>query len=206
MYNVKLWQDEILDIVLTTASATGNGSQTGFVISAAPLFIVKVTVNGARVSDWYYNRATHTVVFDSAPANGAAILFHYLPEIQKGTDINAANLNDIDFGILDNQTAIGLLTARLGQISRDTEVEEKTLTLTNNQVFPFNSTVDSPVSVSLTKRRNHTDYQVDCEVTSHTGEVGEIIVSDKALNGFKISFDGSGTSVSLRIRVIGGLA
>ncbi len=76
MYNVKLWQDEILDIVLTTASATGNGSQTGFVISAAPLFIVKVTVNGARVSDWYYNRATHTVVFDSAPANGAAILFH----------------------------------------------------------------------------------------------------------------------------------
>ena len=37
------------------------------------------------------------------------------------------------------------------------------------------------------------------------GQVGEIIVSDKALNGFKIAYTGSGSSVTLAVRIKGGM-
>ena len=39
---------------------------------------------------------------------------------------------------------------------------------------------------------------------SHTGAVGGIHVTNKLLNGFKLAFDGSGTSVTLKIKIRGG--
>ena len=41
--------------------------------------------------------------------------------------------------------------------------------------------------------------------TGATGEVGSIEISAKALNGFKIAFTGSAKSVTLQIRVKGGM-
>lgn len=83
--------------------------------------------------------------------------------------------------------------------------ELQEITLTNNQKIPFNSTMDSPRSVALRQTRKNLFYSVETEVLAHTGEVGDIIVSGKALNGFKIAFSGSGTSVTLAVRVKGGM-
>ena len=83
--------------------------------------------------------------------------------------------------------------------------ETKTVTLTNTQKRPFNSTLDSPRSIALSKARKNLFYSVETEVTAHTGLVGEIEVSDKALNGFKIAYTGSGSSVTLTLRIKGGM-
>lgn len=85
------------------------------------------------------------------------------------------------------------------------EGELHTVTLTNSQRQPFNSTIDTPKTVALTKNRTNLFYSVETEVTAHNGLVGEIQISDKALNGFKIAYTGSGKSVTLAIRVKGGM-
>ena len=97
---------------------------------------------------------------------------------------------------------------RAHQALMDAEVlgESQSVTLTNNQSAPFNSTLQSPVTVALQKTRTNLLYTVETEVTAHAGTVGEIEISDKALNGFKIAFTGSGTSVTLTVRVKGGIA
>lgn len=94
------------------------------------------------------------------------------------------------------------------QALMDSEVlgESHEVTLTNSQNSPFNSTLQSPVTVALTTVRTNLFYTVETEVKAHTGTVGEIEISDKALNGFKIAYTGSGTSVTLVVRVKGGIA
>ena len=84
--------------------------------------------------------------------------------------------------------------------------ETYTVTLTNTQKQPFNSTLDSPSTIALTKARKTLYYSVEPEVTAHKGLVGDIQISDKALNGFKVAYTGSGTSVTLTLRVKGGMA
>ncbi len=79
------------------------------------------------------------------------------------------------------------------------------VTLTNTQRFPFNSSVDSPAAIALTTTRKNLFYTVETEVKEHTGLVGDIIVSDKALNGFKLAFTGNGSRVTLAVRVKGGM-
>lgn len=83
--------------------------------------------------------------------------------------------------------------------------EAQEVTLTNTLKLPFNSTVRSPRTVALRQARKNLFYSVETEILEHTGPVGEITVSEKALNGFKISFSGSGTSVKLAVRIKGGM-
>ena len=71
--------------------------------------------------------------------------------------------------------------------------------------FPFNSSVDSPETIAMTTTRKTLFYTVETEVKEHTGLVGDIIISDKALNGFKIAYTGSGSSVKLAVRIKGGM-
>lgn len=85
--------------------------------------------------------------------------------------------------------------------------ESHTVTLTNSKLYPFNSTVSSPVSVPLTTNRKNLYYSIEAEATSvEGGLVGDIHITDKQLNGFKVSFDGSATSVTLTLRIKGGMA
>lgn len=136
--------------------------------------------------------------------------------IQQGTAQSATNWNNEEDGIQDAHMAEQILTVAnlhqqrqndAHQAQTDAEIlgETHTVTLTNTQKYPFNSTMDTPVSVALTTTRKNLYYTVEAEVTAHTGEVGDIHVTGKALNGFKVSFDGSGTSVTLTLRVKGGM-
>ena len=124
----------------------------------------------------------------------------------------AANLSETDNRVAGALTAFGskqrqmMNEAEFALIASEALGESHEVTLTNNQKFPFNSTVDSPVSVALTKRRTNLFYSVEPEVTAHTGPVGDIAITGKALNGFKVSFNGSGSSVTMILRVKGGMS
>ena len=80
--------------------------------------------------------------------------------------------------------------------------EEGTVTLTNTRKYPFN---DSKKTVALANRQRNTKYAIVAEVTSEKGWAGEISVSDKAVNGFKMAFDGGAKQVAVKYYVIGGM-
>lgn len=80
--------------------------------------------------------------------------------------------------------------------------EEGSVTLTNSDKFPFN---DSQESVALVTEQADTSYAVLAEVTSSAGDAGEVIVSDKQVNGFKLAYTGGATSAVVHYFVIGGL-
>lgn len=80
--------------------------------------------------------------------------------------------------------------------------ESGEITLTNSQKYPFNNSV---ASVALKQRMETTAYTVETDVLSATGEVGRIVISDKQLNGFKISYTGSAKTAKIKFFVKGGL-
>ncbi len=80
-------------------------------------------------------------------------------------------------------------------------VQHGTKTLTNSQTFPFNN---SKVTVALSPSLADTTYAVIARVTSSTGNAGEVEVSDKLVNGFKINTTGSAKTAVVDYIVIGG--
>ena len=125
--------------------------------------------------------------------------------VQQGTPINAANLDNMDEKALQG-IMLGLMMAQnvhqLAQKVESVEGEEMTVTLTNSASYPFNN---SKKTVSLVTRRSTTDYIVLTEVASSTGGgVGEIRITDKLVNGFKIEHTGAATSVVVKCVIRGG--
>lgn len=136
--------------------------------------------------------------------------------LQQGTPQNQTNFNNMENGIQDAHLAAAFIgwanlqQQRVNDAHRelmDSEVlgELHEITLANTGAYPFNSSSDSPTTVALKTTRKTLFYTVEAEILDHTGEVGDIIISDKALNGFKIAFTGSGSSVTLAVRVKGGM-
>jgi hypothetical protein len=76
-----------------------------------------------------------------------------------------------------------------------------TISLTNTKLYPFN---DSVQTVALEAARENRDYIVQTEVISSAGEVGDIVISGKAVNGFKIAFTGSAKQAVIKYYVTGG--
>lgn len=130
----------------------------------------------------------------------------YVPDIEPGTLIDQDHLNNMEEGILEAHEMSMSAIMSLTQAKRDIDGVkglEVTKTLTNSQSYPFNN---SKATVVLPALRNNDGYYVIVEAVSVTGgEVGEFKVSDKLLNGFKLEFTGSATSVTARCMVIGGM-
>lgn len=133
--------------------------------------------------------------------------------IQQGTPQSATNFNNQENGIQDSHTAFAVLLQYFMQFERWVREkiadyaaeflnEIKTVTLNNSDIFPFNNSVQT---ISLTTARKTLNYDVTWEITSANGNVGDIIVTDKQLNGFKIAYDGSAASITLKIRIKGGM-
>ena len=130
--------------------------------------------------------------------------------IQQGTPQSASNFNAMDWGILDNDIALRILTqhARMTDdhfegLDAETAPETGVITLTNTKKQPFNNSVQT---VAFETVRDNLDYIVEFVVHSFSGGcVGDIIISDKALNGFKVAFDGSAASVTGKYIVKGGM-
>lgn len=80
-----------------------------------------------------------------------------------------------------------------------------TVTLTNTQKYPFNNSVQT-VPLGNGNLRNSKDYTLIVEIMSYSGGcVGDIVITDKMLNGFKIAHTGSAATVNLKIYVQGGI-
>ncbi len=122
--------------------------------------------------------------------------------IQEGTLQSAGHFNNMEQGITDVSVAATLLLIASGLSKQQTSVERHELTFNNSASYPFNN---SQKTISLTTTRNSTDYTVEVDVLSHSGNVGDWVVYDKQLNGFKIKFDGSAKSVTAVVKVQGGM-
>ena len=119
--------------------------------------------------------------------------------MQEGTPQDSQHFNSMDESLFAHELAIGMLInfARQNRF----EIEKGTVVLTNTSVFPFNN---SQKSVPLKTRRENGDYIVIAEVAESKGNYGEIVVSDRLNNGFKIAHTGSAKSVTVNYQIIGG--
>lgn len=126
--------------------------------------------------------------------------------IQQGTNMSAFNFNNMEQGILAaNITGIEALRL-IGFLQSKTEALEGQIieaTLTNSRKYPFN---DSGATLPLddSNPRNNKDYTITVEAEAADGFVGDIVITDKMLNGFKISYTGSASSVKVKCYVQGG--
>lgn len=122
--------------------------------------------------------------------------------IQEGTNQSAGNFNNMEKGILDESIATAFLMIAVEHLNAVTAMEEKTVTLTNSSSYPFNN---SESTIDLNFKRTTTNYDVEAEVIEHSGYVGNILISDKLLNGFKVRFDGSASTVTVKLIIKGGM-
>lgn len=150
----------------------------------------------------YENRFQHVV-------NGDGTVTHTpVPGtiLQQGTPQNQPNFDNMEEGIF-GATEMGAEAARVirhhGQSIEGLTGEKGQTTLTNSLEYPFNNSIKT---VSLVQPRNNTNYVVDVEVPANAaGNVGRIEVTDKLVNGFKIAFTGSATSLTANYTVRGGM-
>ena len=122
--------------------------------------------------------------------------------IQEGTDQSAGHFNNAEHGISDVNLAAALILISSSLTAEQVATEERTITLTNSQSYPFN---DSTKTIALATARNFTDYTVEAEVLEHSGNVGDVRIFDRMLNGFKIAYDGSAKSATIKLRIKGGM-
>lgn len=127
--------------------------------------------------------------------------------IQQGTNLSAANFNNMEQGIF-SANAKGAEALRLARTSAEAAEALKGIiieqTLTSSQRYPFNNSAKT-VALSGANQRYTKDYTVTVEAESlDKGAVGDIIVSDKLLNGFKVAYTGSAASVKVKCYVQGG--
>lgn len=106
----------------------------------------------------------------------------------------------------DRTISVGLLLNYIRQnedewTEKGFTAEHGTVTLTNTLEFPFN---DSQESVALESPLPDTNYAVIAQITSSSGNAGEVEVSDKLINGFKLAYTGSASSAVVDYIVIGG--
>lgn len=126
--------------------------------------------------------------------------------IQEGTPMDAVHFNHMEQGIHNNSLMLAVLLEATRQNARSVSAVEGELietTLTNSKGFYFNN---SAKTIALSKMRNTLDYRVFFEVQGNPVNVGDIVVYDKQLNGFKIAFTGSASSISVKCYVQGGVS
>lgn len=126
--------------------------------------------------------------------------------IAEGTPYCAETMNNMEHGIHAGNLLAALLlsgfSAEVLALKEATMPEVTEVTLTNTAKYPFNN---SKATIALATRRRTMNYTVDVEVIGDTPNTGEIRVTDKQLNGFKLSYEGSAASATLRLTIKGGM-
>ncbi|AOY77181.1 hypothetical protein [Clostridium formicaceticum] len=125
--------------------------------------------------------------------------------LQEGTLHDEVNMNRMEEGIYESNLMASMLVQRDLQQKRvlaELEGEIGEVSLLNTDAFPFNNSIKT---VAMDKPRDTTDYRIHTEVVSADGNVGDILITDKQLNGFKIAFTGSATNVTIKYYIQGGM-
>ena len=139
-------------------------------------------------------------------ADGTITLIPAGKVVQQGTNMSAVNFNNMESGIFAaNLTGLeAMQVIRLfGDKAMALEGVILEAELTNNQKYPFNNSVKT-LAFDSANIRNNKDYTVIVEAEAEGGFVGDIIISDKILNGFKIAYTGSARKVAVKCYVQGG--
>lgn len=132
-----------------------------------------------------------------APADDFNALALDVEAVQIQARANELAIREIVASLLQDERQIAKL------VTAASATETGTITLTNTKAYPFNN---SKVTVAITNTRQNLFYDVETEVTAYSGGLpGDIIVSDKQLNGFKLEFDGSAKSVTIAYKIKEGM-
>lgn len=130
-----------------------------------------------------------------------------VPEIgQEGTPQDEQHFNNMETGINGSNLFAEFLAEVVSKQQKridDVDGEVIEVTLTNTKDFYSNNSVKT---VPLTVKRDTLNYMVDAEIQGDTVNVGDIVIYDKQVNGFKVKFTGSAASVKLKLYVHGGNA
>lgn len=119
--------------------------------------------------------------------------------VQTGTDLNAANLNNIEVGTLE-ANALAALDAAYRRYEHDILKDLEVYT-----AGPYTIS-DEQDTVILISRRNNTNYRVVPEFTSNSGFDANIYIVDKQLDSFTVRRSSSGTGeISAMFHVSGGM-
>ncbi len=137
--------------------------------------------------------------------------------LKTGTAQSAANFNNMEGGILENSLLLAEATRVLKEHGRDIEAmtgEMHIIYLYNTAKYPANN---SKKTIALKQPRNNTDYIIAARVVfavmpngvaidgDPAGTAGNIVVTDKLLNGFKVQYTGNAKEVTLEVEVQGGM-
>ena len=76
--------------------------------------------------------------------------------------------------------------------------------LTNTQAYPFNNSVKT-IALTGEMVRLNKDYTVIVEASPTGGHLGDVLISDKMLNGFKMAYTGSASSAHVKCYIQGGM-
>lgn len=124
--------------------------------------------------------------------------------LQYGTLLDQEHFNNLEVGLSDAGLALALVQFKQMQDGYEYEDETHIVNLAMDKLpWPFNN---KPTTVGLKNLRESVNYGVEVGVISYSGgRLGNITVTDRARNGFKLVHDGSATSVRLCVRVSGGM-
>ncbi len=126
--------------------------------------------------------------------------------VQQGTPQDETNFNALE----ERAWEAGQLAAENARVLihhdlalRKVVGESGVITLNNSQEYPFN---DSKQTVALKQRRDNVNYIVKVDIAAvGTGCVGDVVISDKQVNGFKVEYTGSVKQAKLCYIVEGGM-
>lgn len=124
--------------------------------------------------------------------------------IQQGTLLDQAHFNNLEEGVADTSLALAFHQFGALQRSYNEETEQQTVKLGMNALaWPFNN---KETTVALKQMRENENYSVEVAVLSYSGGLlGNIRVTGRARNGFKLVHDGSATNVQVSLRISGGM-
>ena len=126
--------------------------------------------------------------------------------IQQGTNMSAVNFGNMEEGILAANVSAAEALRMIRGLEDKADAQKGIIleaTLTNSSKYPFNSSKRT-LAFNTEDTRYNMDYTVTVEAEATDGGiVGDIIISDKLVNGFKIEFTGSAESVAVKCYVQG---
>lgn len=120
--------------------------------------------------------------------------------------MSAVNFNNMETGIFAANMGAMEALQLLRLVKDKTDSLEGIIledTLTNSQKYPFNNSVKT-LALGNENVRNNKDYTVIVEAEAEDGFVGDLVITDKMLNGFKLAYTGSASSVNVKCYVQGG--
>ena len=127
--------------------------------------------------------------------------------IQQGTNMSAANFNNIELGVHAANISASEALRMISLLQNKTTALEGLVieeTLTNDRSYPFNNSTKTIALGKMNERLNK-NYTVLVEARAEGGGfVGDIVITDKMLNGFKIAHTGSAKTVKIKCYMQGG--